>query len=139
MGLPFSRIAATTSLMLIPSFTQVLSHPYRSLAIIFVLWKILLLLIAGLSPGLGYDTSTDLLFELNTANVDSRRYYLPQTVLKRLSARLVRWDAIYFISSAKHGYIYEQEWAFGWGVTTIIGRVAYYCTTSKARSSNDIA
>lgn len=121
---------------LLMSLTQVHQHPYRGLAVVFVLWKFLLLSVACLSPGLGYDTSTDLLFELNnTANDNSREGHLFLVIFKHISAKLVRWDAIYFISSAKHGYVHEQEWAFGWGVTTLIGHVAKYCMQEKLSST----
>jgi len=91
-------------------------HPYGSLTITFLLWKGLGLILALLSPGPGYDTSTDLLFLLDTAHNhhSAKGLNLFQSFAQHLSLKLVRWDAIYFVSAAKHGYIYEQQWAFSW-------------------------
>ena len=81
-----------------------LEYPKSSLAAFYVLWKFLLLLVAIASPGAGYDTSTTLLSQ-------------PQSLL---TSKLVRWDAIYFTEVAHRGYLFEQEWAFGWGYTHIL-------------------
>lgn len=70
------------------------------LAVAFVTWKSLILLLARCAPGDGYDTSTLL---------------LPST------SKLTRWDAIYFVEKARHGDIFEQEWAFGKGLSTLLG------------------
>jgi len=110
--------------MILRSHRQTLSHPYRSLVVLFVLWKGLLLLIACLSPGSGYDTSTNLLFQLETAT--STRNTVLQRIADLVSEKLVRWDAIYFASIAQHGYVYEQEWAFGWGFA-MLSRVVARC------------
>lgn len=84
------------------------SAPIQSLTGVFLAWKALILSIAfgsNISPA--YDTSTSLLFQL----------LYPSAPLKPLAARLSSWDAIYFVHAAKEGYIYEQEWAFGTGVS----------------------
>jgi hypothetical protein len=39
---------------------------------------------------------------------------------ERLLQTLTRWDAIYFASIAERGYVFEQEWAFGWGFTRLL-------------------
>lgn len=39
---------------------------------------------------------------------------------KRLVTRFNSWDAIYFVSAAKRGYVYEQEWAFGTGLVVSV-------------------
>ena len=89
---------------------------------ILVAWKLLLLAIACGSPGLGYDTSTQLFLGQHS---DPR----PQSWLSRgiehALLRLTRWDGIYFASASLHGQVYEQEWAFSWAlsrVTSIIAR-----------------
>ena len=73
----------------------------------FVAWKSLILLIAFLSPGPGYDTSTNLI--------------VPET---SAVAKLVRWDAVYFTQIARRHYVFEQEWAFGWGFTRLLAFLA---------------
>lgn len=34
--------------------------------------------------------------------------------------RFTSWDAIYFVSVAKRGYVFEQEWAFGTGLVVAV-------------------
>jgi phosphatidylinositol glycan class V len=97
--------------------TKALDHPTRSLTIVFILWKTFLLLVASCSPGPGYDTSTSL--AQHTEGERIVRNALTSS-LSHISQKLTRWDAIYFTSIARRGYIYEQEWAFGWGFTHII-------------------
>jgi phosphatidylinositol glycan class V len=92
---------------------QAIDHPIRSLTVLFLLWKALLLLIACSSPGLGYDTSTSLLLSSKEDNS------LPW-IFRYVVSKLARWDAIYFIKVSNRGYIFEQEWAFGWGFTRLI-------------------
>ena len=108
--------------MILRSHRQTLESPYSSLVAFFILWKGFLLLLACLSPSPGYDTSTNLLFQLEAIPLSSH------TVLQRLadtaSEKLVSWDAIYFTSIAQHGYVYEQEWAFGWGFAMLSRVVA---------------
>jgi GPI mannosyltransferase 2 len=86
------------------------------LTTLFVVWKTLILVIACCSPGPGYDTSTSLLLPTNGSG-DGRA--LP-AVLQYIVGKLTRWDAIYFVKVANRGYLFEQEWAFGWGFTRII-------------------
>jgi phosphatidylinositol glycan class V len=87
-----------------------IEQPVTSLVSIFLLWKGLLFLLAVCTPGLGYDTSTSLL----TNHV---------TPLSYLASKFTRWDAIYFTEAARRGYVFEQEWAFGWGFTRLIAAV----------------
>lgn len=91
-------------------------NPFSSLTLFFVLYKAILLFVACTSPGLGYDTSTDLLGNASAMNLSSSYAYIP--------SKLVRWDAVYFVSTAKRGYVYEQEWAFGWGLSKTISFLA---------------
>lgn len=93
-----------------------LEAPVRTLILTFTLWKLAILLIAACSPGLGYDTSTSLLLS-NLHSIGKKK--LP-SVAQYLIGKLVRWDAIYFVHTSNRGYLYEQEWAFGWGFSRLI-------------------
>ncbi|KAI9770447.1 MAG: ER membrane glycoprotein subunit of the GPI transamidase complex-like protein [Geoglossum simile] len=104
------------------------SSPTRALLCIFVIWKALLLLVVTLSPGPDYDTSTLLLLhggdDRGPSSPSSRtngghRVWLSRGAPHGLE-KLVRWDAIYFAKISERGYLYEQEWAFGWGFTRLI-------------------
>lgn len=85
------------------------SHPVQTLAVAFLGWKALLLAIAaGTRVGSTYDTSTTLMLAgLNQSQ-------------PALLTRLTSWDAIYFVQIARRGYLFEQEWAFGYGLPAII-------------------
>ncbi|KAE8321779.1 GPI mannosyltransferase 2 [Aspergillus sergii] len=92
---------------------------YRSLLLIFVSWKALLLLLVVFSPGPAYDTSTALrTLGRNAANTD--RHGLLTPVLGLLATNLTRWDAIYFTEIARRGCLFEQEWAFNLGFASLI-------------------
>lgn len=88
------------------------SRPIRTLVGLFLCWKLVLLLVASCSPGPGYDTSAGL------ADSSSREE-LP-VVLRHLVSKLLRWDAVYYVKVAERDYLFEQEWAFGWGFTRAI-------------------
>ncbi|KAK2627311.1 hypothetical protein QTJ16_003277 [Diplocarpon rosae] len=92
-------------------------HPIRSLVTLYVGWKALLLLVAACSPGPGYDTSASLA-------EPGQGPELP-LALRYIVGKLTRWDALYFVQISTRGYLFEQEWAFGWGFT----RVITACTT----------
>ncbi|KAI5251754.1 mannosyltransferase [Aureobasidium subglaciale] len=94
----------------------------KVLAGLFVAWKLLLLCVAYISPGPGYDTSTTLLL-LRAQSAQSENTLL-EDLAKRLASKLVRWDALYFVSVAQRGYVFEQEWAWGWGYTKFVGLVS---------------
>jgi phosphatidylinositol glycan class V len=86
-------------------------HPILGLSAVFLLWKALLLLVALASPGPGYDSSTTLLhFSQSPSPVETHEW--------PVLSKLVRWDAIYFIQIAQRGHVFEQEWAFGKGLST---------------------
>jgi GPI mannosyltransferase 2 len=92
-------------------------HPVYVLALACSLWKVILFVIVIASPGVGYDTSTSLLeFEVGDS---TNRHRLPQNLFK-----LVRWDAIYYTHIAHDGHVYEQEWAFGNGASTVMHKIA---------------
>lgn len=78
---------------------------------IFWTWKGLLLLVALLAPGQGYDTSTQIAFDQDHTKGPSSWV---SKVIEYAVLRLTRWDGIYFASSSWRGHLYEQEWAFSW-------------------------
>ncbi|KAI5918163.1 GPI mannosyltransferase 2 [Camillea tinctor] len=87
-------------------------NPVRTLIGSFFAWKALLFTIAiGSGIGTAYDTSTTLM---------SAERSSPRESLFDLAARLTRWDAIYYVQASRRGYLYEQEWAFGSGLPTVI-------------------
>lgn len=79
---------------------------------LFAVWKTFLLVVASLSPGPGYDTSAQLLLPLADGGDP-----LLKRILSHLLTRLVRWDALYYVTISSNGYEFEQYWAFGWGFT----------------------
>ncbi|KAE8132409.1 GPI mannosyltransferase 2 [Aspergillus pseudotamarii] len=99
--------------------STLLDRSSRSLLLLFVSWKALLLLLVVFSPGPAYDTSTALLaLGRNAANTD--RHGLLTPVLGLLATNLTRWDAIYFTEIARRGCLFEQEWAFNLGFASLI-------------------
>ncbi|KAI1380084.1 glycosyltransferase family 76 protein [Hypoxylon crocopeplum] len=87
-------------------------NPVPSLIGSFLAWKTLLLAIAvGSSVGPAYDTSSTLLSSEITSSNES---------IFDLATKLTRWDSIYFIQASRRGYLFEQEWAFGSGLPTVI-------------------
>lgn len=95
--------------------------PIASLLGLFTAAKVVLFSLAFVSPGPGYDRSTQLLFRGYGVNST-----LPSStsIGGILAQKLTRWDGIYFATSAERGYQFEQEWAFGWGLTRAIAYLA---------------
>ena len=91
-------------------------RPAISIGLLFVLWKIILIIIALSSPGSGYDTSSTLL-QLSHQKLD---HSSSPSLFSYGLTKFVRWDAIYFTQIARRGIEYEQEWAFGWGHTNLL-------------------
>lgn len=87
-----------------------LTNPIQTLLKAFALWKLFLLAItigSCLVNSEAYDTSAGLVV-LDHAP-DSSHHDLKRRIVARLSS----WDSIYFVSTARRGYRFEQEWAFG--------------------------
>ncbi|KAE8148777.1 GPI mannosyltransferase 2 [Aspergillus avenaceus] len=114
-----SRLALIHSGLLNPS------KPLRSLSLAFGLWKALVFLVVASCPGPGYDTSTGLLPHHSTTAADVSPGNSNHVSLSIL-LEFVRWDSIYFIHIVENGYVFEQEWAFGYGYT----RLLFLLTTS---------
>lgn len=77
----------------------------------------MLYFVVAYCPGVGYDTSTSLIsYAANPTGDHSEPLSGP--------LKFARWDAIYFLDIAEKGYIYEQEWAFGWGYTKLLSLFA---------------
>ena len=92
---------------------------FLNLACVFVVWKLLLFGVACASPGPGYDTSTHILLH-STLHHDT----FATRLLGNIVSKFVRWDALYFTSVAQRGYLFEQEWAWGWGYTRFLALVS---------------
>lgn len=91
--------------------------PYRTVTIVFVAWKVLLLAVAaGSQVSPTYDSSSSLLI-LHPRTADDG------SLVRRLITRLVSWDAIYFVKAVQRGYLFEQEWAFGSALPTCISLI----------------
>lgn len=83
-----------------------LARPYQTLITSFAAWKLLLFTIAlGSCVGDAYDTSGSLAVLGNDGH--------PPGLATSLVTRFASWDAIYFLTAARRGYRFEQEWAFG--------------------------
>lgn len=116
-----------------------LAHPYRTLVTSFAAWKLFLfaIVLGSTLVGDAYDTSGGLLLQ-GPANGDAttRPAGLGTTLIARLTSR----DAIYYVSAARRGYLFEQEWAFGAGLPFVVrtllrGRLPY--PISQLVMSND--
>jgi len=94
-----------------------IDRPRLTLAIYWVCWKTVLLLVALSSPGNGYDTSTAVLFAQYEQEATQSKY---TDLVQHALQKLVRWDAVYFTQVAHRGTRFEQEWAFGWGFTRLL-------------------
>ena len=92
----------------------------RELVVAFLAWKLLLLALACASPGLGYDTSTEILLDKPASHSSSALH----DVIQRAVLRLTRWDGIYFATLSTRGHVNEQEWAFSWVLARITSGVA---------------
>ncbi|KAK3350053.1 glycosyltransferase family 76 protein [Lasiosphaeria hispida] len=92
---------------------HVLAHPYRTLVTAFAAWKLFLFAIVVAScVGGAYDTSAALVV-LGSSGGNSTSFS------RKVLVRFASWDAIYFVSAARRGYRFEQEWAFGTGLPIV--------------------
>jgi phosphatidylinositol glycan class V len=108
--------------------------PYRTLLTTFTAWKafLLLLTLGSTLAGDAYDTSAGLVVQgpprpgTGTGTGNSSHgggggsSSLLWAAATTLATRLASWDAIYFVSSARRGYRFEQEWAFGAGLPGVV-------------------
>ncbi|KAF4122112.1 GPI mannosyltransferase 2 [Geosmithia morbida] len=110
-----------------------IQSPIRSLTALFASWKVFLFSIALFSSvAPDYDTSTSLFL--------TRLYSSSAPSPISLSHRLTRWDALYFIhASAGGGKVYEQEWAFGHGLSGLVSFFLTPPTSSSSSSSSERA
>ncbi|KAH8730862.1 GPI mannosyltransferase 2 [Phaeosphaeriaceae sp. PMI808] len=101
----------------------------RQLVLIFSLWKGLLHLLAAFCPGPGYDTSAVILLDPSTSRHEN---FTNLSRYNRLVLNLMRWDALYFVKAAERGKIYEQEWAFSWAYSWLLGTVGRLSPTNSS-------
>ncbi|KAK9319132.1 hypothetical protein V1517DRAFT_66672 [Lipomyces orientalis] len=85
----------------------------RLISSTFALVKVILVIIPLLVLQ-QYDTSSQLLFTSPDVS----------PLLNYVLSRLLVWDTVFFIQIAQRGYVFEQEWAFGWLWTGTIRVVA---------------
>ena len=95
--------------------------PHLTLLTTFTLQKLLLALLTlgSTLAGDAYDTSADLALNYHPHGRDDAGGG-GGGLGRRLVARLASWDAVYFVSVARRGYRFEQEWAFGGGLPVVV-------------------
>ncbi|OAG40822.1 hypothetical protein AYO21_04899 [Fonsecaea monophora] len=98
-------------------------HPILTLFVLFVAWKSVIILITLAAPGVGYDTSTSL---LDWEDAGQQTISDTPDDMSNWWMKLVRWDAIYYTHLSDQGHVFEQEWAFGIGLSTAISWTSTY-------------
>jgi phosphatidylinositol glycan class V len=112
---------------------HVIAHPLRTLIAAFAVWKLIILAIAaGSCIGDAYDTSGALIV------LGNRESALTRSFLGELASRFTSWDAIYYVSAARRGYRFEQEWAFGAALPITIRTIITGNSLSPHRSIGDV-
>jgi hypothetical protein len=89
---------------------------------IFILWKTVLLGLAAFCPGPGYDTSALMLID---PSINRHTNFSSLSRFDRLTLNLFRWDALYTVKAAERGKLHEQEWAFSWAYSRLLGAVGH--------------
>lgn len=92
----------------------------KLLLVAFAAWKLLLLTLAAFCPGPGYDTSSLILVDPSATRHNNLTNL---SRLDRLTLNLFRWDALYIVKAAERGKLHEQEWAFSWAYSRVLGLV----------------
>ncbi|KAF2628703.1 glycosyltransferase family 76 protein [Macroventuria anomochaeta] len=103
----------------------------KQLALVFCVWKTLLILLAAFCPGPGYDTSALILVDASTnryANLESSSRF------EHFVLTIFRWDALYFVKAAERGLVFEQEWAFSPAFSKLLSVTARFIS-GNAESS----
>jgi hypothetical protein len=98
--------------------------PVRLLFLFFVLWKVLLFIAILCSPGPGYDTSATLLKLTDTVPNNEADLLSSARSQNPPLFKLVRWDAIYYSQLSQRGHVFEQEWAFGVGLSRSVSFIS---------------
>ncbi|KAF2830604.1 GPI mannosyltransferase 2 [Ophiobolus disseminans] len=101
----------------------------KQLAVVFCIWKVLLLTLAAFCPGPGYDTSALILLDLS---IERHTSFSQAPLHDRFTLNLFRWDSIYFAKAAKRYKVHEQEWAFSWAYSKFIRFIAQVGTSVDA-------
>ena len=101
-----------------------IQKPLFLLALVFVSWKTILFVAILSSPGPGYDTSTSLLEVLHSVPTNQSLLRPTAAILQTPILKFVRWDAIYFTHIALEGHVFEQEWAFGVGLSSPVSLIS---------------
>jgi hypothetical protein len=99
---------------------EVKAKHLRQLVLIFFLWKTMLLGLAAFCPGPGYDTSALMLMD---PSINRHTNFSSLSRGDRLTLNLFRWDALYTVKAAERGKLHEQEWAFSWAYSRLLGSV----------------